>query len=374
MNHIFCIVLCALWTLSSFCTPLFDQHRDLATKIPYIALAQLPTPVEECRNLEKALQHPHLFIKRDDLAGSDTLYGGNKARKLEFLLADAVQKGAKKIITYGCVGTNHGLATACYAHQLGLDCLLMLKHQPNSPVVRQNLLLDHYFGAEIALFANNAERNTAAQALLQSNDEIYFFPTGGSIPLGALGFVNAAFELKEQIEKGQLPKPDYIYIAIGSCGTTAGLLLGLTMANIDSKIIAVGVEPEWAPDCFLEKTKSLFADTNQLMHNLSDTIPLYAFPDTQLEINKRFCTTNYGVWTPETDAATALMIETEHIVMEGTYSAKVIVALQEDIQQSIRKPNDIILIWNTYCGLDFSHLTRTVNYKNLPAQVHGYFE
>lgn len=362
------------WALALSAIPLFDHYQDLEPHIAYISLAQLPTPVGECHNLEEALQHAPIFIKRDDLAGSDTSYGGNKARKLEFLLADAVQKGARKIITYGCVGTNHGLATACYAQQLGLECLLMLKHQPNSSVVRQNLLLDHYFGAEIALFANNTERSIAAQELLQNNEDIYFFPTGGSVPLGALGYVNAALELKQQIDKGLLPKPDYIYLPIGSCGTTAGLLLGLTMANIDSKIVAVGVEPEGTPNAFLERTKKLFSDTNQLMHNFSDAIPLYTFPDAQLEINKRFCNTDYGVWTPETDAATELMMATENILLEGTYSAKVIVALQEDIQLHIRQPNDIILIWDTYCGLDFSHLARTVNYKDLPEQVHGYFE
>lgn len=374
MNHILYFALSMFWTLTIVGIPLFDQYQDLETQIPYIPLAQLPTPVQPCHNLEKALHHSPLFIKRDDLAGSITLYGGNKARKLEFLLADAVQKGAKKIITYGSTGTNHGLATACYAHTLGLECLLMLKHQPNSPVVRQNLLLDHYFGAKIKIFANNAERDSAAQAILQSSDNTYFFPTGGSVPLGAMGFVNAAFELKQQIEEGLLPKPDYIYLPIGSCGTTAGLLLGLTMAHIDSKIVAVAIEPEDAPDDLLEKTKNLFSETNQLIHNLSDNIPLYEFPESQITINKRFCDTQYGVWTPETDAGSALMLQQEGIALEGTYSAKILVALREDIEREIRNPSDCILLWNTYCGLDFSHLTHTVNYKDLPEELHTYFE
>src|SRR5580765_6026328 len=103
MNYLTCALFSIFWILTSSAIPLFDHCQELESKIPYISLAQLPTPVEECHNLEKALQHSHLFIKRDDLAGSETLYGGNKARKLEFLLADAAQKGAKKIITYGCV-------------------------------------------------------------------------------------------------------------------------------------------------------------------------------------------------------------------------------------------------------------------------------
>src|ERR1700722_19224677 len=114
MNYRIYTILAVLWTLAISAIPLFDQYQELETKIPYISLANVPTPVQRCFGLEQALNHSYLFIKRDDLTGSDSLYGGNKTRKLEFLLADALQKGAKKIITYGCVGTNHGLATACY--------------------------------------------------------------------------------------------------------------------------------------------------------------------------------------------------------------------------------------------------------------------
>ena len=120
----------------------------------------------------------------------------------------------------------------------------MLKPQPNSPVVRQNLLLDKYFNAEIRTFANNKTRNVARDAVLQEMPIAYFFPTGGSIPRGAVGFVDAAFELKAQIEQGIIPEPNYIYLPLGSGGTTAGLLLGLKLANIRSVICAIEVEPE----------------------------------------------------------------------------------------------------------------------------------
>lgn len=201
--------------------PLFENFKELKDTVPYVQLANLPTPIDRCRNLEKVLKLDSIFIKRDDLTGSSDLYGGNKVRKLEFLLGDALKNGAKKIVTFGCVGTNHGLATACYANKLGIDCLLMLKHQPNSPVVRQNLLMDHYFNAKIEIFPNNQARKIALDTLLATDKDSYFFPTGGSVSLGALGYVNAAFELKEQIQKGSMPKPDVIYLPIGSCGTAA---------------------------------------------------------------------------------------------------------------------------------------------------------
>ena len=251
-------VLSVVWIGAIQAIPLFDYYQELTKKIPYISFATLPTPVEQCYWLENELGYDAIFIKRDDFTGSGNLYGGNKVRKLEFLLAEAINKEKKKIITYGAAGTNHGLATACYTHELGLACTLMLRKQPNSPIVRQNLLLDLYFGAEILLFANNAERNAATEILLQQDSDTYFIPTGGSVPVGALGYVNAAFELKEQIERGILPKPDYVYLPIGSSGTAAGLLLGFVLAGIDVKIVAVATSPEAVLDGFLEKTKKLF--------------------------------------------------------------------------------------------------------------------
>lgn len=354
--------------------PLFDYCKELEKKVPYLQLANLPTPIHRCHNLEKALNLNSIFIKRDDLTGSGDLYGGNKVRKLEFLLGDAVQKNAKKIVTFGCVGTNHGLATACYSHSLGLDCLLMLKDQPNSPVVRQNLLLDHYFNAEIEIYPSNEVRKIALDVLLESNKDFYFFPTGGSVSLGVLGYVNAAFELKEQIEKGLMPEPDLIYLPIGSCGTTAGLLLGFALANIQSKIIAVAVEPEETLNEFEEHTKALFSETNQLFNSFSSKIPLLPFPYEQLIINKDFCGTAYGLWLRSGEDAARLMKNEEQIVLEGTYSAKPIAALIADSQNDIRKKDEVILLWNTYCGSDFSHLTNTVDYKKLNKDVQGYFE
>lgn len=353
---------------------LFKHFKDLENTIPHIQLANLPTPILRCHNLQKVLGHPSIFMKRDDLTGHTDLYGGNKVRKLEFLLGDAVKNGAKKIITFGCVGTNHGLATACYAQQLGLDCSLMLKHQPNSLVVRQNLLLDHYFNAEIALFANNEERKAALDILLENNKDIYFFPTGGSVPLGALGYVNAAFELQEQIQKGIMPEPDFIYLPIGSCGTTAGLLLGLTLTHMHSKIVAVAIEPEEKIDELYENTKKLFEETNRLLNAACPRIPLVEFPHEQLIINKDFCGTEYGRWTRIACDAAQLIKHEEDITVEGTYSAKPIAALLHDIKNNIRNERETILLWNTYCGLDFSHLTKTINYKDLNSGVHHYFE
>lgn len=363
-----------LWASIIQAIPLFECYKELQEVIPHIQIAHLPTPVMRAHGVEKALQHGFMYIKRDDCTGSNGLYGGNKVRKLEFLLGDALHQGATKIITFGCVGTNHGLATACYACQLGLDCLLMLKHQPNSPVVRQNLLLDHYFNARIELFPNNEERWQALEERLAFDEHAYFFPTGGSVALGALGYVNAAFELKEQIAQGILPVPDRIYLPIGSCGTTAGLLLGLQIVGIPSRIIAVAVEPEEQPDEFYMNSKRLFYETNMLLHQACPEIPLYEFPDHQVMINKDFCGPDYGVWLPAGDDATRIMKESEAINLEGTYSAKAFAAVIADKHADDIQEDEVILLWNTYCGLDFSHVTTHIDYKELPHEIYHYFE
>ena len=383
---------------------LFTAYPQLKTSIPHIPLCDLPTPIIKLQAFGDFVGCKNIYMKRDDLTGkknnrdnlsgkntdsSFRLYGGNKPRKLEFLLADAVQHNAKTIITYGCAGSNHALATAVYAHELGLPSILMLKNQPNSYVVRQNLLLDTYYGAQLQFFPDNITRDRAADQLLQLDQSAYRIPTGGSNAIGALGFVNAGLELAAQITSGEIAEPDVIYVASGSCGTTAGLLLGIKAAHLKSKLVAVCVEPEEEKDEFLVKIKNLFVQTNQILHTLDKTFPVLEFPEADLIINKKFCGTEYGLYTPEAAAAIKLFEKLEDITLEGTYSAKPIAAIMDDalhgcyashenttrgdaVHGDIR--NKTILIWNTYCGIDYSRLIDGADYKQLPAAFHRYFE
>ena len=240
-------------------------------------------------------------------------------------------------------------------------------------MVRQNVLLDHYFGAELAIFSNTEERKAAVEKLLESSDN-YFIPTGGSTALGALGYVNAVFELKEQIENGLMPEPDYIYAPVGSGGTVAGLLVGCVLAQLPTHIIAVAVEPEETPDELKNMIKKLFFETNQLLSSLSDAIPFLPFPDEQLSINKDFSGTEYGQWLSSGDDAARLLKNEEGIVLDGTYSAKALAAFLADSKNAVRGKDDVVLFWNTYCGADFSQITSQVEYQQLPEAVHCYFE
>lgn len=351
----------------------FEQFPQLREKIAHVPLAQLPTPIKQWKRLGPLLGNEQLYVKRDDLTGGDKFYGGNKVRKLEFLLADACQKNAKGVITIGCVGTNHGLATACHAQRLGLSCYLMLKDQPNSAVVRQNLLLDHYFGANMELFETNEARIAARDQLISQNDDWYFIPAGGSVPLGCLGFVSACFELKKQIEAGSIPEPNAIYLPVGSCGTVAGLLLGCQLANISSKIVAVTVFPGSAFE-FEEEIENLYQKTGELLYTACNLCKIPAFPKNQLIIEINFCGTRYGLETEASCQAKDLLQKTENITLEDTYSAKALAALIHNIKDGIEPSDSVILFWNTYCGKDFSSILASCNYKDLNQSFHKYFE
>src|SRR3990172_5658307 len=146
---------------------LFRKFPNAQKTISHLSFCDLPTPIIKLEHFGNYIGCKNNFMKRDDLTGKKLahgvrLYGGNKPRKLEFLLADAIKKNAKTILTYGRVGSNHALATAVYAHELGLKSVLMLKDQPNSYVVRRNLLLDNVYHAQLKLFPNDATRSAAA--------------------------------------------------------------------------------------------------------------------------------------------------------------------------------------------------------------------
>jgi len=356
-------------------TALFRAYPALQEKIPYIPLCTLPTPITKLETFGAKIGHENLYLKRDDLSGKIVntayLYGGNKPRKLEWLLADAVDKGMHTVITYGCAGSNHAVATAVYAKELGLKSILLLKQQPNSEVVRSNLLADLAAHADVRAFATHAERDAARDGLLTQDPHTYFIPIGGSTPLGCLGFVNAAFELYEQIHEGIAPEPHIIYLPIGSCATTAGLILGLALNNSNIKVIAVAVEPESKPGNYLRKTEHLFKEANELLHAADNSIPLVDFPHELFTVNTAFCGKAYGVWTQEAALAVKLFQEYEGIALEGTYSTKPVTAFIDDMVEN-KITNEVVLIWDTYCGFDTT--TEQHAYQELPEAFHHYFQ
>jgi D-cysteine desulfhydrase len=186
--------------------PLFKTYPQLEARLPYISLGEFPTPVQKLERLGAELGISQLYMKRDDLSGK--VYGGNKPRKLEFILGKALRSGAREVIAFGGAGSNHALATAIYSQQLGVKSISILALQPNAHYVRRNLLMSYKCGAELHLcgaelhspiFMPLVYLATTYQLLmhkLRTGHLPQIIPPGGSSPLGAIGFVNAAFELK----------------------------------------------------------------------------------------------------------------------------------------------------------------------------------
>jgi 1-aminocyclopropane-1-carboxylate deaminase/D-cysteine desulfhydrase-like pyridoxal-dependent ACC family enzyme len=357
--------------------PLFEHYPLLRDKLSYVSLGEFPTPVEKLERLGEEIGVDHLYIKRDDLSGK--VYGGNKVRKLEFLLGRALRAEVKRVLTFGFAGSNHALATAIYAQQLGLKSISMLMPQPNAHYVRHNLLVSHYYGAELHHYRNIPflAVGTIYQLLRHKLNDGYFpqiIPPGGSsgsLPLGEIGFVNAAFELKEQILEGEIPEPDYVYVALGTMGTAVGLVLGLKAANLKSRVVSVRVVDEKFAN--VRKMIKLFYETNAFLHSVDPSFPKFEVSGEDMDIRHGFFGQRYALFTEEGMEAVTRVEGTEGIRLDGTYTGKAFAALLDDLEkQDLR--HRTVLFWNTYNSRDFSHVVNTVDYRQLPRCVHRYFE
>jgi L-cysteate sulfo-lyase len=215
-------------------------------RFPRVHLAHLPTPLEPMERLSKHLGGPRLWIKRDDCTGLST--GGNKTRKLEFLMGEALANGADTVITQGATQSNHARQTAAAAAKLGLQCHILLEDRTgnNSPdyTLNGNVLLDRLHGATISKRPGgadmNAEMETLAAALRDKGRKPYVIPGGGSNPVGALGYANCALELLHQANEMDL-RIDHIALATGSAGTQGGFVAGLVALNAKIPVLGISV-------------------------------------------------------------------------------------------------------------------------------------
>jgi len=361
--------------------PLFEQYPLLREKLAYVPLGEFPTPVQKLERLGAELDISQLYIKRDDLSGK--VYGGNKPRKLEFILGHALRSKAKEVITFGGVGSNHALATAIYTRGLGLKSISMLVPQPNAHYVRRNLLMSHYYGAELHLCGVGLEsiRNmplvyaaTIYQLLrhrLKNGRFPYFVPPGGSSPLGVIGFVSAALELRKQITDGAIPEPAYVYVACGSIGTAAGLILGLKAAKLNTRVVSVGITGEKFVD--IRSMIKLINRANLLLHSLDASFPMFEFSGTDVDIRHDHSGQRYALFTDEGMEAVSLMREFEGIKLDGTYTGKTLAALIDDAKNGSLR-GKVVLFWNTLNSRDFSDVLSSVDYRSLPHGFHRYFE
>ncbi|MBU2546994.1 MAG: pyridoxal-phosphate dependent enzyme [Proteobacteria bacterium] len=345
---------------------LFENHAGLAG-LAWTPLVKAPTPVQRLDRVGSTLGR-EIWIKRDDLTSDD--YGGNKPRKLEFILGDALAKGKNTLYTGGGIGTNHGLATALYGRKLGFDVVLCLFDQPVTEHVRKCLRLYHACGAEIVP-AGSLARFVLRYYLIDRvrRAGAYFVYPGGSSPVGVLGYVDAALELARQIEAGEMPLPGAIFVPAGTCGTSAGLLLGLRMAGLDTEVVGVKVASNISANP--KATLNLVRGTQALMRRYDPSVPALDFRLEDVRMDLDHFGPGYGWPTDAGRAGRALMADAEGIDLDLTYTAKAFAALLD----RARKAGDDrpLLFWNTFNSIDLTALARDVDYQDLPRALHRCF-
>ena len=289
------------------------------TRFPRVRLGHFPTPLEPLDNLSKLLGGPRLWIKRDDCTGLST--GGNKTRKLEFLMADAMAREADVVITQGATQSNHARQTAAAAAKLGIQCHVLLENRTGYTAADYvdggNVLLDRLHGATVERRPGGsdmqAEMEAVAERLRQQGRRPYVIPGGGSNPLGAIGYANAALELVQQsVEMGL--RIDSLVHATGSAGTQAGLVAGLHALNSSMRLLGIGVR---APR---EKQESMVHDlacrTSALL-GVQGEIPRAA-----VQANCDYVGDGYGLPTPGMVEAVTLLARTEGLLLDPVYSGK----------------------------------------------------
>ncbi|MFQ5666597.1 MAG: 1-aminocyclopropane-1-carboxylate deaminase/D-cysteine desulfhydrase [Candidatus Binatia bacterium] len=345
----------------------------LAGRLPRASLTALPTRVHRLRRLGHEVGSEGLWVKRDD--ESCALYGGNKPRKLEFLLGQALAAGKKAVLTFGGVGTHHGLATAICARAVGLRRILVLLRQPVTEHVRRCLLLDWAAGAEMH-YAPTVPR-LVARALRVCGRELlhgelpYIIPAGGSSPLGTLGYVNAAFELREQIAAGELPEPAWIFVPLGSGGTAAGLVLGARLAGLQARVVAVLVTDILPPSP--AKLARLSAKTLAVLRQHADLAPEAPGAE-DFRVMTAYLGPTYGAPTEAGQRARDLMRQLEGIELETTYTAKCLAAMLDALRTPEYRRGPV-LFWNTYSSVDPARHLRPLpaDYRVLPRAFHRFF-
>ncbi len=353
--------------------PLFKAYPRLAETLPHRLLSDYPTPTGRLSKLEQTLNMDSLYVKRDDLTGST--YGGNKIRKLEFVLAQALATNRKEVLTYGFAGSNHATATAVAASALGLKSISLLMDQPNAGYLRENLLLSYASGAELHLREDwdslqKLTRKIKLKRLVRARKIPRVIPPGASEPPGTVGFVNAAFELKEQIEKGELPEPDLIFAGLGTSGTVTGLMIGLRAAGLKSEVIPVSVVLKSFTD--EKRVINHFKETVRFLKKHDSSFPGMDITEDDFKIYDEYLGEGYAIQTEKSREAIKLA-ESDGLILDGTYTGKVFSALIDRARRGKLK-RKTVLFWNTKNSRDVSRIIEKVNYTDLPEAFHKYFE
>ncbi|MFH1131937.1 MAG: pyridoxal-phosphate dependent enzyme [Pseudomonadota bacterium] len=342
--------------------PLIERLPRLTAELPWIRLGEWPTKVAYLPELSRTIG-TDIWIKQDN--ESNAVYGGNKVRKLEILLAAAKEKNCRSLLTVGGIGSNNTIACAIFGNKLGLRTHAVVLPQPITPEVRSKIHLANKLGVNLIPCSNKYMIFHRTRQTFRLADQPYFIPPGSSSPLGTLGFVAAVLELKQQIETGLLPEPDAIFVPLGSGGTMAGLLVGCSLAGLRSQIIGVRVVEKIL--CNGALVQLLAWRTRRLIKRFGEPIGRH---NTRMTVINTHFGGKYGRPTPEGEAAINLAYETQALKLDSTYTGKTLAALHEfcKTQTGLR----CVLFWNTYNSQPTEALGNTADHVPLPSEIQNW--
>jgi D-cysteine desulfhydrase family pyridoxal phosphate-dependent enzyme len=303
--------------------------------IPRLSFAHLPTPIEPLPRLSEALGGPRLLVKRDDQTG--LAFGGNKTRKLEFLVAEAREQGAKTLISAGALQSNHCRQTAAAAARCGLQCILVLTgDKPEEPSA--NLLLDQLLGARLIYIPDRKDRDRILRETFdQAVDEgksPYLVPYGGSSPTGALGY---AFAMKEVLE--QKVDADWIVFPSSSGGTQAGLMLGQRLFGYKGRVLGISIDEseEWLQNA----VSKLASSASEKFGNRIEFTPA------DVLANADYCAPGYGVLTVREREAIHLFAKHEGLLLDPVYTGRAAAGLIDLISAKFFKKDETVMFLHT---------------------------
>ena len=314
------------------------------SRFPRVSLAHLPTPLEHLPRLSAKLGGPQIWVKRDDCTGLAT--GGNKTRKLEFSLAAAIEEGADTIVTVGALQSNHVRQTVAATCKLGLSCEVLLEHRVQDPsdyyANSGNVFLDRLFGANLHEHPAGTDFETAMQEVAEEvrskGGRPYIVPGGASDKIGALGYVNCAFELLSQANDQGLVI-DQLITATGSAGTQGGLIVGLKAMNSNVPLLGIGVSAAQEPQ--EEKVFELAVET-------ADYIGASGVVERKdVVANCDYIGDGYGIPTESMNEAIVMLARTEGLLYDPVYSGKALAGMIDLIRRGEYSDSQNIVFLHT---------------------------
>ena len=303
-------------------------------ELPRVRMAHLPTPVESLPRLSDVLGGPQILVKRDDQTG--LAFGGNKARKLEYLVGEAQSQGAKILITTGAIQSNHCRQTAAAARRAGMDCILVLSgEEPERP--EANTYLDVLLGAELVwttLEERSSQLNQSYQEAEKAGREPFLVPYGGSNPTGAAAYAYAMRELVEQEVEAE-----WVVFPTSSGGTQAGLVVGKELFGFKGRVLGISVDEPADP--FRERVAQLANKTAELLGKAKN------FTIDDIIVNDDFIEPGYAVMTEVEKEAIQLFAYHEALLVDPVYTGRAAAGMIALIRQGFFKKDETVLFWHT---------------------------